>query len=221
MAEVTERRVLAERIEEILRKHLSAQPQMFDLYEWEVAGIPEAAAEIAALAGGEQTGAPAPIARRIIYFGQPGAVVCDARCDKAWGLHNRPSVWLSTDPDDYAFLADHELGEAPDDPGTYEGGHAKPTDPSERLNKWCIRECERSRISQTGRGDEMIEAPSFSRRLYNQPWKHPGAPAPCDERRNGEDPKGLRAKPASAMTEGQAPHSPDPLRQDSKERGDG
>jgi hypothetical protein len=117
---------------------------------------------------------PAPIARRVIYFGQPGVVICDARCDKAWGINNRPLVQFSEDQDDTAFLADNELGEAPADPGTYEGGCAKPTEPSERLNKWCVRECERSAMSRSGRGDEVVEAPDFSKRLFNQPWKHAG-----------------------------------------------
>jgi hypothetical protein len=113
-----------------------------------------------------------PISRRIIYFGQPGVVVCDARCSKAWGINNRPSISFSDDPDNYAYLADDELGQAPADPGTYEGGCAKPTEPGERLNKWCVRECERLATSRSCRGDEVVEAPDLSRRLYNQPWLH-------------------------------------------------
>jgi len=84
------------------------------------------------------------IARAITYFGEPLILVCDGKCDKAWGINNRPRVQLSDDEDDYEFLADHELGDAPFDPGTYEGGWGKPDDDKARLNKWCARECERS-----------------------------------------------------------------------------
>lgn len=84
------------------------------------------------------------ISKVIMYFGRQAVLACDARCDKAWGINARPRVQLSDDPNDYAFRADHELGTAPVDPGTYEGGHAKPASPERRLNKWCARECERS-----------------------------------------------------------------------------
>lgn len=118
------------------------------------------------------------IARQITYFGQSGVVVCDAKCSKAWGINSRPNVSFSDEPDDTAYLADDELGEAPVDPGTYEGGDAKPTCPGERLNKWCVRECERSRISKAGKPREIVEAPDLSRRLYNMPWLHSEANAP-------------------------------------------
>lgn len=85
---------------------------------------------------------------------------------------------LSDDPDDYAYLADDEVGTAPIDPGTYEGGHAKPLPDSEKMNKWCVRECERStlygRIERAKKQQPKI-LPDFSKRLFNQPWKHPGA----------------------------------------------
>ena len=72
------------------------------------------------------------------------------------------------DPDDTAYLADGELGDAPADPGTYEGECAKPTDYDDptRQNKWCCRECERSRIYDAG---AVVELSDFSRRVYNQP----------------------------------------------------
>ena len=116
----------------------------------------------------------------IIWFDRPCRLVCDGRCDKAWGITSRPSVFFdgaeiaakeeASDPDDYAFLADSELGIAPDDPGTYEGGHGKPsatplTDAT-RMNKWCARECERSKIIEAG---EAIRVPDFSQRHYNLP----------------------------------------------------
>ncbi|SFF17177.1 hypothetical protein [Methylobacterium sp. yr596] len=114
------------------------------------------------------------IARQITYFGQTAVVVCDAKCNKAWGRNRRPKVQFGDDPDDYAFLADDELGEAPTDPGTYEGSHGKPTTPAERLNKWCVRECERLGMSEPAEFNEVTTARDFSRRSYNMPWLHKG-----------------------------------------------
>lgn len=71
-------------------------------------------------------------------------MACDARCDKAWGINNRPKRRLSNNEDDYVWVGDDQLGTAPADPGTYEGDEPKPRTPEERLNKWCFRECERS-----------------------------------------------------------------------------
>lgn len=96
----------------------------------------------------------------------PLTLVCDGRCTKAWGINARPRVQVSDLEDDILYLADAELGVAPDDPGTYEGGCAKPCTPSSRLNKWCARECERSRIVQTG---EDIVLSDFTVRLRNIP----------------------------------------------------
>jgi hypothetical protein len=107
------------------------------------------------------------IAKQILYCGHKLILVCDARCDKAWGRNRRPRVQLSaTDEDDYAFLADGELGVAPADPGTAEGDQCKPQTPKERLNKWCCRECERSERVEPG---EDFELPDFSRRVCNIP----------------------------------------------------
>ena len=111
-------------------------------------------------------GAPA-LVTDIVYFGRPTRVACDRRCTKAWGVGSRPKVRLSDDPDDYVFLADHELGEAPADPGTYEGGEGKPMFP-ERHNKWCVRECERSAVGERG---EMPELPDFDVPRHNIPRK--------------------------------------------------
>lgn len=107
------------------------------------------------------------IARQITYFGQPAVVACDARCDKAWGSVTRPSEPVSDADDDVVFLADDELGEAPADPGTYEGGHAKPVSRDDRLNKWCVRACERCAMSRPGKAGEVIETRDWSRRIYN------------------------------------------------------
>lgn len=124
------------------------------------------------------------IHKNIIYFGKPCVLACDAQCHKAWGINNRPRVYMH-DPtltvypndehhyppdmdeyngDDYAYLADGELGDAPIDPGTTEGFQPKPTEPEERLNKWCARECERSDIADTL---DDIELDDLSIRLYN------------------------------------------------------
>lgn len=107
--------------------------------------------------------------KKIVMFGDPCYLHCDGLCKKAWGINSRPMVKLDPDdPDDYYFLADNELGDAPKDPGTYEGGHAKPNDPTQQ-NKWCSRECERSTITHPG---EPLTLPDFSVRFYNQPWKY-------------------------------------------------
>ena len=82
------------------------------------------------------------VVSRITAYGKPMLLACDGVCEKAWGINSREKRMLSDNPDNYESLADGELGNAPEDPGTYEGGHAKPTD--RRHNKWCFRECERS-----------------------------------------------------------------------------
>lgn len=105
----------------------------------------------------------------IKFFGQTAKIACDGKCNKAWGRQNRPRIQLSEDDeDDYTFLADEELGEAPKDPGTYEGGHAKPTNPREIPNKWCVRECERCAISLPGKWMEPLKLPDFSKRKQSK-----------------------------------------------------
>jgi hypothetical protein len=104
------------------------------------------------------------IAKSILYFGVPSCVCCDAKCSKAWGINNRPKVQLSDNEDDYYFLADNELGQAPEQPGTWEGRDTKPTKPEDRLNKWCVRECERSDVAPEG---IMVQPHDFSVRRYN------------------------------------------------------
>jgi hypothetical protein len=106
------------------------------------------------------------IAKQITFFGHTLILACDANCSKAWGINSRPKVQLSDSEDDYAFLADGELAEAPVDPGTYEGECAKPQTESARLNKWCCRECERHVMVKPG---EEFELPDFGQRRYNCP----------------------------------------------------
>lgn len=105
----------------------------------------------------------------ITFFDQRAKVACDRRCEKAWGINNRPRVQLSANEDDFAYLADGELSEAPADPGTCEGGHAKPDSPAEFPNKWCVRECERCALSAPGEWMLPLALPDFSRRRYNLP----------------------------------------------------
>ncbi len=113
------------------------------------------------------------ISRKI--SGGSEVLCCDGNCSKAWGINTRSKIQLSDDVDDTVYLADDELGTAPEDPGTGEGGHAKPRNESERLNKWCARECERSMIVPTAEFSDNLELRDFSRRVYNMPWLHPEA----------------------------------------------
>ena len=107
--------------------------------------------------------------KQIRWCGREATLACDGKCSKAWGLNSRPKVEFDPkDPDDVAWLADGELGEAPADPGSYEGGNGKPAGPHE-MNRWCSRECERSQIVERG---EAVQLRDFSQRIYNQPWKH-------------------------------------------------
>lgn len=109
------------------------------------------------------------IVKRIIFLGQPATHACDGTCNKAWGRSARPRVQIGSHVDDYAYLADHERGEAPTNPGTFEGEDCKPVDVKgpDDVNKWCVRECERAWISPPGRPDAVPDLPDFSTRLYN------------------------------------------------------
>lgn len=113
------------------------------------------------------------IQREILYFGKRVILACDGKCEKAWGVGDRPRVELDPrDPDDWAWLADHELGIAPVDPGTYEGFQGKP-EPDEKLeSKWCARACERSTIVDMG---QPIVLRDLSRRRFHnkQPYYRP------------------------------------------------
>lgn len=112
----------------------------------------------------------------ITWFGEPAAVACDGQCHKAWGINNRPKIIVSDDEDDYYYMADDELGSAPLDPGTYEGDCAKPLPDEPKLNKWCVRECERSALSCNTKlkKDDAVSLPDLSKRLWNIPCKHMG-----------------------------------------------
>lgn len=129
-----------------------------------------------------------------MYNGKQVKIACDEKCNKAWGVNRRPRVYPELgdkiyglndesiypgvdyddkyDVDNSAMCSDDELGDAPENPGTYEGGEAKPTHKSQIPNKWCVRECERCAWSDPGKHNEPLVLKDFSKRRYNQPWKH-------------------------------------------------
>ncbi len=109
------------------------------------------------------------IAKNISWFGDPALLFCDARCDKAWGISNRPLNRLGEDIDDFEFLSDTETPTAPANPGTFEGECGKPKSPEFRLNKWCARECERSCILEAGETGSLKD---FSKRRPNFQSRH-------------------------------------------------
>lgn len=105
-----------------------------------------------------------------ITFGMEAAIVaCDGKCNKAFGINGRPKVTLSENEDDYYYIPDGDLGEAPIDPRSYEGIDAKPLSPDEFPNHWCVRECERSTMVRPG---EPIVLDDFSKRVYNNPSRN-------------------------------------------------
>lgn len=111
--------------------------------------------------------------KTITYFSSKCIVKCDEKCNKAWGISNRPTLQLDEDDDDdFCYLSDDELSHAPIDPGTYEGGDAKPENMLDVPNKWCVRECERCEMGNSGQPSSEIILPDFSKRIYNKPSKH-------------------------------------------------
>lgn len=108
-----------------------------------------------------------PLLREVTFFKRRILLVCDGECHKAWGINKRPKAQLSEDVDDYEYYGDAELGTAPIDPGTSEGECKKPRESSERLNKWCARECERSEIFEVD--DFVVIRGGFTTRIRNNP----------------------------------------------------
>jgi hypothetical protein len=127
------------------------------------------------------------IQKDVTYCGALVTIACDAQCHKAWGRHGRPRSPVEPDPkeialrmmadprgvvseppnpDDWFYYADHELGFAPKEVGTWEGESTKPKTRDERLNKWCCRECERCTMVPRG---EPIVLRDFDQRVYNIP----------------------------------------------------
>lgn len=107
----------------------------------------------------------------ITYFGQKAKVACDEKCNKAWGRNTRPTNQLSEDEDDWEYLSDEELPEAPEHPGTREGNDKKPVNKVGIPNRWCVRECERCAISKPGQFNQQLELRDFSKRQKNIPDK--------------------------------------------------
>jgi len=86
------------------------------------------------------------LTKTITSFGAKVTFACDMNCNKAFGINGRAKEQLSEDEDDYRYLTDSEVGDAPKCMGTWEGGDGKPTSTNEAPNKWCVRECERSTL---------------------------------------------------------------------------
>src|SRR4051812_47845438 len=107
--------------------------------------------------------------KQIFYDNSEVIVMCDEKCHKAYGIQNRPKIQLSDHVDDVVYLADDELPHAPINPGTYEGGHAKPVNTLSIPNKWCVRECERCMMFDLNKEPRVND---YTSRVYNQPWKH-------------------------------------------------
>lgn len=99
----------------------------------------------------------AELRKSITAYGKRLALVCDGRCDKAWGINGRPKTMLGKHEDDFVWKPDANLGAAPGPGQTVvlsEGGHMKPSavplTSAERMNKWCLRECERADSFEEG-----------------------------------------------------------------------
>jgi hypothetical protein len=72
---------------------------------------------------------PIVLKTNITFAGQALTAICDFKCERACGKHARPTAKLSSGDAHYAFFSDGELGAAPDEPGTEEGGCRKPDHP--------------------------------------------------------------------------------------------
>lgn len=105
--------------------------------------------------------------KTITYCGQPATVACDENCNKAWGINTRPRNQLSDNEDDWEWLTDQELGDAPIDPGTQEGFHSKSINKKDIPNKWCVNQCERCVMSAYGKPNQQLELLDFSKRIKN------------------------------------------------------
>lgn len=125
--------------------------------------------------------------KQIVYFGRQTHTGCDAKCHKAWGMQLRPAVYLDAegkvikvylggkgkydlpdgaDPDNHAYIPDELLGNAPEEPGTWEGFEGKEP---ESLNKWCVRQCERNEIGEYDDPMGPLKLKNFSDFLFNIP----------------------------------------------------
>ncbi len=113
------------------------------------------------------------LAKLILFYARWSVLVCDGRCDKAWGWEGRPKRQLSQNEDDYVYLGDEELGEAPEPGRTaicMEGADAKPSRvrlfdvDSMLMNRWCARQCERSTVIDVSLPDMVHPEPNMLKR---------------------------------------------------------
>jgi hypothetical protein len=108
----------------------------------------------------------------VSIYGIRTKVACDENCSKAWGKDKRPRIQLNNnDKDDYAWLTDWELDQAPVDPGTREAGQAKPIDKVGIPNAWCTGQCERC-VHETRKFETRLPLPDFDQKVYSKPWHH-------------------------------------------------
>jgi len=120
------------------------------------------------------------LVKQIIYCGEPCSLVCDGNCGKAWGVDTRPKNQSSADPDDFEYLSDSELGDAPLKSSTYEGGFGKPQPAdAEKLTKWCARSCERSTLVFAKDGVTSLK--DFSVRIPNLKKPTNTVPKPTEQ----------------------------------------
>jgi hypothetical protein len=92
-------------------------------------------------------------------------------CDEDYcQTHNQMKPCMAEfDDDNFAYAPDQLCDTAPSDPGTYEGGHAKPIWDGDRLNKWCVRECERNQFAPHTNPLGPIDCDDWSKFVFNMP----------------------------------------------------
>ena len=125
--------------------------------------------------------------KHVKMYGLSMVLSCDGKCHKAWGINQRPMVFYMEegqpprelrqgekprDYEDFAWKADNELGDAPADLGSYEGGDGKPAvremtqGNAALMNRWCARECERHVLDEEG-VTPQVPPRDFSKRVPN------------------------------------------------------
>ena len=108
--------------------------------------------------------------KEITYYGAPAKVGCDEKCNKAWGINNRPRVYLDISETQIFGLEGTSIYPDIEDDinvDNYENDDAKPTCKSEMGNRWCVRECERCQMSEYGKHNEPLKIKDFNQRFYN------------------------------------------------------
>ena len=117
----------------------------------------------------------AAIQRSMMFLGEIHIVACDGRCDKAWGVDDRPTNRLGSDHNDFEWLADGELGQAPIDPGSLssDNGVRKPllVRGPDDVNEWCVDRCERMAKCRAVTSERAPDPPDLSRRRPNFEWR--------------------------------------------------